>query len=134
MFLPYLCLCISLPKTLILHMERKSINQVWSPNSKTLMSMHRSNHRSRTFKFMHLEHFSLFSVILWFMFSYFNFSFYVSVILNFSTLTCLLVPKACLNCELIENDMQWIALVWNECLRMIWMSNCMIWITDKGRK
>ena len=24
LFLPYLCLCISLPKTLILHLERKS--------------------------------------------------------------------------------------------------------------
>ena len=37
---------------------------------------------------------------------------YILVILNFSTLSCLLVPKACLNSELIENDMQWI--VWYE--------------------
>jgi len=49
------------------------------------------------------------------MFSHFNFSFYILVILNFSylnfsTLSCLLVPKACLNSELIENDMQWIVL------------------------
>jgi len=49
------------------------------------------------------------------MFNHFNFIFYISVLLNFSylnfsTLSCLLVPKACLNSELIENDMQWI--VW----------------------
>jgi len=84
-----------------------------------------SHMMSRTFKFVHVEHFSLFSVILWFMFSYFNFSFYVSVILNFSTLTCLLVPKACLNSELIENDMQWIALyemsVWE------WFEWAIVW-------
>ena len=49
------------------------------------------------------------------MFSHFNFSFYISALLklsylNFSTLSCLLVPKACLNSELIEDDMQCIAL------------------------
>jgi len=48
------------------------------------------------------------------MFSHFNFSFCISVLLNFnylnfSTLSCSLVPKVCLNSELIENDMQWIA-------------------------
>jgi len=45
-----------------------------------------SNMMNRTFKFLQLEHFSLFLVILLFMFNYFNFSFYDSFILNFSYL------------------------------------------------
>jgi len=36
-------------------------------------------------------------------FSSLNFSY-----LNFNTLSCLLVQKACLNNELVENDMKWI--------------------------
>ena len=112
------------------------LHQSWSQSS--LSRIHQQlqqwilmkiNHRmSMTFKFVHLEHFILFLVILWFMFSHFNFSFYVSVILNFSTLSCLLVPKS-----LFEQwiDWKWYAVdcfAWNECLRMIWMSNCMIWV------
>jgi len=47
------------------------------------------------------------------MFSYFNFSFYFSVILNFSYLKFQHFELfACLNSELIENDIQWI--VWYE--------------------